>query len=192
MEQQTGEPDLDDTEPSRHASDAPLEQYWEHVKAHVRSVLGLPVSPEIHELRALADRYLDEAADAIKRAREARAEEETGLPPIVQRSIAFINANLQHPVSAADIAEASGASLRAVQGAFKISLGTTPLQYLLDARVAAAREQLLSDPSTTIAVLAHRWGFSNASRFSSRYRETFGEYPSETRSRRQLTRSRLT
>jgi len=165
--------------PSPSTGTAPqLEEYWEQARAHVRSVLDLPVAHENSELRDRATRYLAAVTSAVERMRE----DETGRPPVVQRSIAFIHANLQRPVRAADIAQASGASLRAVQTAFKISMGTTPLQYLLDARVAAARAQLLADPSTTVTALARHWGFSNAGRFSSRYREIYGEHPSRTQS----------
>jgi len=159
-----------------------LEQYWAHVVAHARFVLDLPGASANPGVREATEQYL-EAARRLVPAAHRIAQVDAELPPMVQRASAFIRDNLHRPVTAVEIAEASGSSLRAVQGAFKITLGVTPMQYLLNARIEAAHAQLLADPALSVGALARRWGFSNHGRFSMRYREVYGESPNETRRR---------
>ena len=83
----------------------------------------------------------------------------------------------------ADIARAAGVSVRAVQSTFRDLLDTTPMNYVRDRRLEAAREDLLRygpGDGVTIAMVASDWGFSNAGRFATAYRQRFGEPPSAT------------
>jgi AraC-like DNA-binding protein len=103
----------------------------------------------------------------------------------VRRAVAFMDSHLSSPLTVADVAEAARVTPRALQDAFHREYGKSPMTYLRQARIAAARIELLeSDPATTsIATLARRWGFSNAGRFSALYRDQYGESPSTTRNR---------
>jgi len=159
-----------------------LEQYWAHASAHVRFVLALPATPATTAIRSLATRYLEEVAALVPETHRVTLPD-SDLPPMVQRAMAFIEANLHRRLSAAELAEAAGSSLRALQGAFTISVGTSPMRYVVDARIAAAHTQLLADPSVSIGTLARQWGFTNGGRFSARYREIYGENPAQTRRR---------
>ena len=50
-------------------------------------------------------------------------------------------------------------------------------------RLAAAHQDLLdADPAggASVAEIAHRWGFAHLARFAERYRQAYGEKPSET------------
>ncbi|SDQ83882.1 Helix-turn-helix domain-containing protein [Curtobacterium sp. UNCCL20] len=164
------------------ANEVFLEQYWAHVVAHARFVLDLPGTSSNPVVREATEQYLEAVRRLVPSAHRI-AQVDAELPPMVQRASAFIRDNLHRPVSATEIAEAAGSSLRAVQGAFKITLGITPMQYLLNARIEAAHAQLLADPTLSVGSLARRWGFSNHGRFSMRYREVYGESPTETRRR---------
>jgi AraC-like DNA-binding protein len=85
----------------------------------------------------------------------------------------------------ADLAELSGVSARTLQEAFHRELGTTPLAEVRRARLERARQDLVSaDPlSTTVAVVAARWGFFHLGRFAQAYRDRFHELPSQTLTR---------
>lgn len=103
-------------------------------------------------------------------------------PQTVQRALTFLESNVDRDVSIGDIATAAGVTVRAVQSAFQRSLGTSPLAYLRQLRLAEARAELLAaDPArTTVTAIASRWGFHHLGRFAAAYRERYGEAPSET------------
>jgi AraC-like DNA-binding protein len=58
-------------------------------------------------------------------------------------------------------------------------------QWIIRERLEGARRDLSSaaGASLTIAALARRWGFTNATHFSSRFREAYGTSPSDWRQR---------
>jgi AraC-like DNA-binding protein len=113
-----------------------------------------------------------------------------GESAIVRRARAHIEEHLRDPITAAELAHAAGSSVRSLQIAFRRELGQTPLEHVREARLVAARAELLSAPQAeggalpTVAAVSHRWGFLNPGRFSSLYRRRFGEYPSDTLRRR--------
>lgn len=102
---------------------------------------------------------------------------------VVRRAVDHIEAHLADPLRMHDIAQAAGVSVRAVQQTFRELLDTTPMGYVRDRRLEAAREDLLRHgpgSGTTIAAIAMDWGFSNSGRFATAYRQRFGETPSAT------------
>ena len=109
-------------------------------------------------------------------------EGERSAPLAVARAAAYIDEHVDEHVSLADIASAARLSVRGVQYAFRRHLGVTPLAYLRDRRLDAARIELIAaDPSVvSVAEVARTWGFAHLSRFAQSYRDRFGEYPSET------------
>ncbi|MBM2614760.1 AraC family transcriptional regulator [Actinoplanes sp. LDG1-06] len=105
-------------------------------------------------------------------------------PAVVRRARAFIEAHADRPLQLAQIADASGVGVRALQFAFRQHLDTTPMAYLRRVRLEHVRADLrAATPSdgTTVAAVARRWGFGNLSRFAGDYRAAFGELPSRTR-----------
>ncbi|MET7279821.1 helix-turn-helix transcriptional regulator [Kribbella sp. NPDC005582] len=103
-------------------------------------------------------------------------------PQTVRRALTFLESSVDREVSIGDIAAAAGVTVRAVQSAFQRSLGTTPLAYLRQLRLAEARAELLAaDPGrVTVTAVGARWGFHHLGRFASAYKERYGETPSET------------
>ncbi|MFI5930483.1 helix-turn-helix transcriptional regulator [Micromonospora sp. NPDC051543] len=99
-----------------------------------------------------------------------------------RRAVSFIEDNAHRDINASDIAAAAHINIRALQVAFRRHLDTTPMTYLRKVRLEYAHRELISaDPSTTsVASIAARWGFVNHSRFTARYRATFGIAPSFT------------
>lgn len=100
----------------------------------------------------------------------------------LQRAIEFINTHARDDISVADIAAAACVTTRAVQLAFRRYLDTTPLSYLRQVRLEQAhRELLAARPAPgTVTRIAADWQFTNPSRFTARYRATYGVLPSHT------------
>jgi transcriptional regulator GlxA family with amidase domain len=96
--------------------------------------------------------------------------------------VAYIAANAHRPIGIADIAAACNRGPRALQMAFRHAAGTTPWTYVRSVRLERARQDLLAaDPrQETVLAVAVRWGFTNRSRFSSQYRDVYGESPGVT------------
>jgi AraC-like DNA-binding protein len=103
-------------------------------------------------------------------------------PAAVHRATAYIDSHLADPMSVADIAAAARLSVRGLQNAFQRTLGTTPAAYVRTARLAEVRRDLqrADADGTTVAEVAHRWGFAHLPRFAQHYRAEFGEQPKET------------
>jgi AraC-like DNA-binding protein len=100
----------------------------------------------------------------------------------LRRAIAFIEANADQDLCAADIAAAASVTIRAVQLAFRRHLDTTPMAYLRRVRLDGAHRQLRdADPTCdTVTGIAARWGFASLSRFTAHYRATYRVVPSHT------------
>jgi AraC-like DNA-binding protein len=104
-------------------------------------------------------------------------------PTALSRAIAFIESNADLDISIVDIARAAYVTVRAVQFAFRRQLDTTPMAYLRRVRLERAHVQLrdaTAGDGTTITQVAARWGFADPSRFTARYRRTYGQPPSQT------------
>ena len=101
-------------------------------------------------------------------------------PRHVRRAEEFMRANTSAPLTIADIAQAAGCSIRALQMAFDRFRGTTPMAALRRFRLEEARTEMLSAGHTeSIARIAAGHGFSTPSRFAQLFRRTYGVYPSE-------------
>ena len=76
----------------------------------------------------------------------------------------------------------AGVSDRTLRAAFHDVVGLSPKQYAIAQRLRAAHEALLAaDPKvTTVTVIATAHGFFELGQFAVRYREAFGEVPSQT------------
>ncbi len=102
-------------------------------------------------------------------------------PSYLRRAEDFIAAHLDRPLTLADVAQAAGASPRALQAAFRAYRGSTPLGHWRHLRLEAARAELRAGaPGATVTEVALNWGFQHFGRFAEAYRARFGELPSET------------
>jgi AraC-like DNA-binding protein len=103
-------------------------------------------------------------------------------PPPVRRAIEAIQAHPEHPFTIATLAHTAGVTVRTLQAGFQRYVGSTPMAYLRTVRLARAHEDLrASDPGqTTVAQVAHRWGFLHLGRFAAAYRARYHTTPSRT------------
>lgn len=106
----------------------------------------------------------------------------TRMPHVVRQAMEFVDENAGAPLTVADIAANCSVSVRTLQSTFAQHVGRTPMAYLRDVRLRHAHRDLCAaDPmTTTVAQVAHRWGYWHLGRFSSDYRSAFGEPPSRT------------
>lgn len=99
----------------------------------------------------------------------------------VRRLEDYIRAHWDQPLTVESIAAACDVSVRSVYAGFKASRGTSPHAYLRQVRLEQARLQLsAAGPTLSVIEVALRCGFASFGHFARRYKEAFGELPSET------------
>jgi AraC-like DNA-binding protein len=111
---------------------------------------------------------------------------ETSIAPCdVKRAIDFIEANLDSPITLAEIVEAAQVPGRTLFKHFEDFRGISPIRYLRNARFERVRMALRhADPTERVTDIALQWGFGHMGRFAVQYRQRFGESPSETLGKR--------
>jgi AraC-like DNA-binding protein len=104
-------------------------------------------------------------------------------PAAIRRAAAYIDAHPDRPITLSDIAAAAAISVRTLQSGFQRHLGTTPMLYLRQVRLAHAHDDLQNaDPThgDDVATIARQWGFGHLGRFAGYYRAAYGRSPSHT------------
>lgn len=105
------------------------------------------------------------------------------LDPRVARAVARMEARIDSPEPIATIAAFVGLSQRRLESLFRENLGTTPGAHALSLRLAAA-QRMLTDTGHSIADIALRTGFSDATTFSRAFRARHGQSPGSLRAGR--------
>lgn len=161
-----------------------------HVAHLVRDAEQLSADPAAPALgRAsieLARALLASAAHAEPHARAALAE------TLLARIRAYVRQHLAEPgLRPATIAAAHNVSLRHL---YKIcaQAGLSLEQLIITERLAGAREELILPRRrpATIAMVARRWGFTDPTHFTRRFRDQYGLTPSAWRAQGQEARSK--
>lgn len=98
----------------------------------------------------------------------------------VERLKQHLPARLREDLTAESLAEIAGVSLRTLQRIFRERFDTSPMSWLMEARLLEASRLILSgdDPVTKIA---YRVGFKDPSHFTRRFKARFGVSPNEYR-----------
>ncbi|MEV0384696.1 helix-turn-helix transcriptional regulator [Nonomuraea sp. NPDC050643] len=161
--------------------------YWRSTCAYVTELLANPVATALPLPVGAAARLLAAAALTIfpntALAEPTIEDRHDAHPATLRRAIAFIDAHPDDDISPADIAAAAGVTIRAVQLSFRRHLGTTPMAYLRQVRLACAHRDLqAADPSRgdTVLGIAVRWGFTHPGRFTALYRSAYQVTPGTT------------
>jgi len=111
---------------------------------------------------------------------------------IVDRFEQIGRANIAKPASIAELCRNAAVTPRTLSRAFRAVCGTTPYRYLQELRLTEVRRALSSgSDAANVTEVAKRFGFRELGRFSARYREAFGERPSETKRRTRTLRGTL-
>ena len=103
------------------------------------------------------------------------------LPASVAHSLRWLNERLDESIQLEVLAAVAGVRPRTLEAHFKTYLGTTPLGWVRQMRLARARQQLLTaSDDTSVTDIATANGYTQLGRFSAQYRKQFGELPSQT------------
>lgn len=104
------------------------------------------------------------------------------VPESLKDAVSFIHRNAAREVGINDVAAAVHLTPRAVQYLFRRRLGTTPTEYMRGVRLSGAHQDLIggSTSTTTVTEIAQRWGFAHTGRFAVLYRQTYGQSPHAT------------
>jgi AraC-like DNA-binding protein len=129
-------------------------------------------SAEAQLLGALANLLRDEAAAV--RGTDVAASRIVDLE-------AWIEANLEAPISIGRLCAVAGVGERALQKSFESRRGMSPMRFVMERRLAQARRQL-TEPGARkdVTHVAVRLGFHHTGRFAALYRQAFGESPSQS------------
>lgn len=103
-------------------------------------------------------------------------------PRAIRQAVDVLRSHPEQPITIAKLADITGVSERALQAGFQRYVGISPTTYLRQVRLDRAHEELRqADPDqTTVADVAHRWGFTHLGRFAGSYRARHGISPSQT------------
>jgi len=111
----------------------------------------------------------------------------TRLPARYRRAYRYLVDNLDRKdLSIREIAGEIGVTERALQSAFKSSLGSTPSEIVRRLRMERIRAELQTSEGAHengILATANKWGVSNRSTLVNSYRREFNEAPSDTLNR---------
>ncbi len=110
--------------------------------------------------------------------------------PNLANLIKIMEANIEEPLSIAQLVSHSGRSKRQLQRVFKRDLGTTPMQYYLQIRLNKA-QQLVKYSALPMRLIAVACGFSSLSTFSRSYRGSLNMTPRDHRSKYRRQASQL-
>ncbi|MEX0652997.1 MAG: DNA-binding transcriptional regulator [Phycisphaeraceae bacterium] len=94
--------------------------------------------------------------------------------------IRYLEMHIQNGVNVADLTEQTSLSRSSLERRFREYLNCTPREYLLRRRIDRVKE-LLQDPNLTVADVASRCGFKNASHMIALFRAQTGQTPAEHR-----------
>jgi AraC-like DNA-binding protein len=98
----------------------------------------------------------------------------------LKRAIEFIDAHLDSPLYASEVAKAIGLSANQFRQGFTTSVGISPHEYVIRKKIAIAIERLKNE-DISLVDLALDLGFSSQPHFSTVFRERVGHTPSEFR-----------
>lgn len=104
-------------------------------------------------------------------------------PAALRRAVAFIDGHAHEPVTPTQVADASGASSRALRHAFTREYSVTLSGYLRRVRLERAHEELRAADhgrGATVAGIARTWGWASPGQFAAAYRRRFGVPPGQT------------
>jgi AraC-like DNA-binding protein len=105
--------------------------------------------------------------------------------PVTGRRIAeledWIESHLEEPITLGRLCGVAGVGERALAKIFEARRGMSPMRYVTERRLAAARSRMLrASGADEVTEIATDLGFTHLGRFAIAYREVFGESPSQT------------
>ena len=109
-------------------------------------------------------------------------------PGLVDAALALMRRNLEHPLAIPALARTLGCTQRKLETRFQARMGVPPRRAYQRLRLLAAR-RLAGESRISVAEIALRAGYADASAMTRAYLREFGETPRQTRAARQLGRT---
>lgn len=167
--------------------DTGVRQHW---RSHLRLLMDYGLQPELVPARQ-AEVITESVIMALlmefphNYSRRLEAPTARAGARALQKATDFIEGLKHDPLTLEAIARECGISVRSLSDLFRREHGTSPMKYVTEVRLQAARRLLTGrSQGLTVAEAATACGFSGFGRFSALYRARFGELPSETLARR--------
>lgn len=133
---------------------------------------------------ALENMLVHMLVSSVQHSHSEQLQQEAELPgPLyLQKAERYMREHLAEEVQLADLVQVAATSERNLYKAFKNYRATTPMNYLKQLRLQAARQLLLAAraPTSTVAGIALQVGCSHLGNFAADYQRLFGELPSQT------------
>ena len=101
-------------------------------------------------------------------------------PRHVKRAQEYMAANADWAITVAEVARATGVTLRALYAAFRAHGSGSPSSFLRERRFELARARLSTSSAATVTDVAVASGFEHLGRFSVEYKKRYGESPTQT------------
>ena len=98
----------------------------------------------------------------------------------IKKMMDFVQENYSEPITAKDIADAAGISVREGSRCFKRCIGMSPVEHLTEYRILMAA-RMLAESGKAIIEVSENCGFSSPSYFGKVFRERIGQTPKEYR-----------
>jgi AraC-like DNA-binding protein len=161
----------------------------EHWESPLPAMLGEEIRTELPGQQAVLDRLFDLLLVSVLRAWFSRAEASAPgwyaahRDPVVGRALRLLHEDPARPWTVADLAAKSGASRSALARRFADLVGSPPMSYLKQWRLARTADLLL-DPDLTLDTIARRVGYSDGLALSSAFKAARGVSPRRYRETR--------
>lgn len=156
---------------------------WAYSQLSSNSLLSSHLQSQIGEMLAssLLEFHESNHSQALRESAEKKV-----VPAVVRMIEAFMDEHAQEPLTISQIARHAGVTARTVQLSFQRFRGLSPMQFLKEIRLQRVRAELETQqyPDFQVSSTALKWGFTHLGRFSSDYKQRFGESPSITVKRR--------
>jgi len=160
--------------------DSPHGQAWQHQIGTLLCYLGGATGPAPAQWLAVQEEALIHHLLLCQKNNYSKLllRYPAGVQKKVRIATEYIHEHLQEPLTLASIAQASGASVRALTMAFQEHHHLSPMAYVRRERMEAARAELQqASPDHRVTDIAFRWGFGHLGRFCTEYKARYGETP---------------
>jgi AraC-like DNA-binding protein len=124
-----------------------------------------------------------DAAGFVGRARSKTVSAGGLAPWQAKRVLAYIEANLETPIRASDLAAVTRLSVGHFSRAFRITFGRSPHAFVMIRRVEKAKQLILLEDPVPLTEIARRCGLSDLAHLSRVFRKVVGYGPAAWRRR---------
>lgn len=98
--------------------------------------------------------------------------------------VRYISEHYMEKITLGDLRRCCNLSNAQLIRVCKLVLGTTPIRYITDYRLAKGKEYLYYNPDMTILGISDKLGFANQHYFAKLFKQKYGESPSDYRKRK--------